>query len=133
MSERWPDVENGLRLWLRGHAEVGPLVGGLVFFGVPAQVPDRFLTVSMVGGGPLPGEAPVVQAAVRVHCWATTKKDAADQALAVLAALEALDNELLGDGVHGYGASGVSMVWQPSPETGRPRYIVSSDITARAA
>lgn len=125
-----PDTENGVREWLRGLGVVG--VGTHVFFGIPATVPDIFITVSRIGGGPVAGTTPLDEARLSLHVWGSTKKEAADAMTEVVAAVNDIEEEPLGASVYAYGGTVDSVLWQPAADTDRPRYVVDVTITARA-
>jgi len=139
----WPDVEGGLRTYLRADAAVSALCAQRVFFGVPRKG-ARFplVTVQRIGGGDDPSEVPIDRALVQVDCWGAfadetahvrpNKAGAFALAAAVRDALSAIRGATdIGEDVIAYGANVVSSQWLPDADD-RPRYSLTVDLTARA-
>jgi hypothetical protein len=67
-----PDVEGGVRTFLRANAGVAAIVGQRVFFGVPKGATEAtfpLVTVSRVGGGDDFSDVPIDVALVQIDCW----------------------------------------------------------------
>lgn len=130
------DVEEGVRQYLRNDTDVDAVVDRRVFFGVPKEGPTfPLITVRRVGGGDDASEAPVDLAVVSISCWGTnTKSSAWSTAAAVRKALHKIRRKtLLAPGVYAHGATVDGVIWSPDPEDARPRYIVTTRVTATAA
>ena len=135
----WPDVEGGIRDWLRDDAGITALVGQRVFFGVPLDAREAsfpLVTVQRVGGGQDASEAPVDLAVIDVSVWAQLRDKAGATALlnAVRSRLEELRTRTtVTAGVDLFGAEVIGVVWLPDPDNARPRYSVTAEVTAMAA
>lgn len=131
----FPDVEAGVRAYLRADVDVSAAVNARVFFGVPKNNPTfPLVTLARVGGGQDASEVPVDLAVVNINCWGnSTKDDAAIVMNAVRRALNKLRRRTLVSGVALHGAQVDTVIWSPDPEDARPRYIVTARVTASAA
>jgi hypothetical protein len=132
----WPDIEKGLRAYLRADPDVTALVNSRVFFGVPRKDPIfPLITVSRIGGGEDRSEADVDVAVYSVSCWGnSSKQEALDVANAVRKALRKIRGRTaLAPGVIAFGATVDTVLWRPDPADDRPRYIVTGQVTAIAA
>lgn len=135
-EDDYPDVEEGVRQYLRDDADVNAVVSRRVFFGVPKEVPQfPLVTVRRVGGGDDSSEAAVDLAVLSINCWGTnTKTSAWSTASAVRKALRKIRGRtLLTTGVYAHGTTVDGVIWAPDPEDARPRYIVTVRVTATAA
>lgn len=139
MTVEWPDVEGGIRDYLRGHTDVAAAVGARVFFGVPDEPTFPLVAVRRVGGGDDTSEAPIDQALIQLDCWggvdaaghgkkaeADTVRRAVRQALYEIRGATALNASTVA-----YGAAVTSDVFLPDPNNDRPRYAVTALVTAR--
>lgn len=132
----WPDVEGGIRDYLRANTAIAALVGTRVFFGIPATVQYPLITVQRVGGGDDTSEAPIDQALIQIDVWAAVGNKAS--ATAVLNAVRDCLSGIRGRttlkaGVTGFGAEVVSVIWAPEQGTDQPRYSVTAAVAAIAA
>jgi len=134
----WPDVEGGLRTWLRADAALVALVGNRVFFGVPRAAVDStfpLVTIQRVGGGQDPSEVPIDLALIQVDAWGTAAdKGGKAVAWAVVNALRSRletmrDRTTLDTGIDAFGAEVVGVVWAPDPADDRPRYTLTVEVT----
>lgn len=136
MAESFPDVEEGIRTYLRQDVDVqaGPSAGR-VFFGVPRQNPVfPLITLRRAGGGDDLSEAPIDQAVISFSCWGGTKQQAWDTAASVRLALYKIRGKtLVSAGVYAHGAQVDGVIFSPDPADDRPRYVVTSRVTATAA
>lgn len=142
-----PDVEGALRAWLRSNTPVAAIVDQRVFFGVPDKATTfPLLTVQRVGGSDDTGEAYIDQALIQIDCWGRlyadtdqTKKGgdkagcdqlrrAVRQALLSIRGATALNTDVVA-----YNALVISDPYSPDPADGRPRYVITAQITARVA
>lgn len=131
------DTEGAVRTWLRTH----PLLvaagnGDRVFFGIPAGITYPIITVGRIGGGPNGGLAPLDNPRLSFSVWGNTKKTAADVVLALVSAIEQLENEPLDAATFGHGATVDTILWLPERGTegdaDKPRYIVDATFTTSA-
>lgn len=138
----WPDVEGGVRAYLRADTAVNALIGNRQFFAVPSNPTFPLLTVARVGGGQDAGtDAPVDLALVDITIWGELDSNGyGDKAgawavvNAVRSALEAISGRTtLTSGVIGHGAEVAGVVWAPDPDNGRPRYVVTAEVTATSS
>lgn len=146
MTITLPDVEGGVRAFLRADAGVVALVAQRVFFGVPDEPTWPLVTVQRVGGGDDFSEAPIDQALVQIDCWGrlysdtdpTKKHGDKAQARAVANAVRAALHEIRSDttsfvGCVLYGATVNADLFAPDPDNDRPRYSLLASVSARAA
>lgn len=136
MSEGdFPDVEAGVRAYLRADTDVNAVVSARVFFGVPKANPIfPLVTLARVGGGQDASEVPVDLAVMNISCWGdSTKEQAANVMNAVRRALNKIRRRTLVSGVALHGAQVDTVLWSPDPEDARPRYIITARVTASAA
>lgn len=134
-EDDFPDVEDGVRKYLRADVDVAAQVAGRVFFGVPRENPTfPLITVLRAGGGDDVSEAPIDNAAILINCWGSTSKEQAwNVAMSVRRALRKIRNKtLLTTGVYAHGATVDGVIWSPDPEDDRPRYVVTAQVTATA-
>lgn len=132
----WPDVEGGVRDYLRADSAVSALVGTRVFFGVPKQAKFPLITVRRIGGPQDPSEAPLDLPLVQIDVWGEGNNKAQAHAVcaAVRDALDAIRSATsLNAGVVAYGANVENVTWFPDPADDRPRYVLTAQVTARAA
>lgn len=137
-----PDVEGGVRTFLRAQAGVTAIVGQRVFFGIPKNADENtfpLVVVSRVGGGDDPeGEAPVDNALMQIDCWGgidTSGNGKKAQAVALVNAVrDALfavrGRTALSSTVDAAGIVVQSVVWLPDPSNDRPRYSLTAEVTA---
>lgn len=141
MSDAFPDVEGGLRAWLRTRSEVTAIVGQRVFFGVPKGATEAtfpLVVVQRVGGGDDGGESPVDVALVQIDCWGSfdasgngRKAEARALVNAVRSALHDIRTRTtLTTGVDVFGANVEADIWAPDPDNDRPRYVLTAEVTA---
>lgn len=141
MSEA--DPEMGVRDYLRADSGVSALVGTRVFFGAPRNGPPStaFATVQRVGGGDDPSEAPLDLPLIQIDCWGQaasqgpggSKASAHSLRAAVRAALREIRTTTAQGSTVLYGANVIGDVWAPDPASDRPRYVLTAQVTARAA
>lgn len=129
------DIEGAVRTALRNDAGVSALVGQRVHFGVPSNPTWPLVTIRRVGGGDDPSEAPIDLALVQIDCWGADRNKT--QARAVADAVRTWAGGVrrataLNGTVVAYGVAVESDLWAPDP-TDRPRYVVTAQVTARAA
>lgn len=141
-GELWPDVEAGVRAFLRADTGVQALAAQRGYFGIPRQTPTFPLwTVQRVGGGPLPGEeAPVDVALVQVDCWGRLGEDGGSKAeawalaTAVASAFSSIRSRtVLITGTSALDATVQALLWAPDPDTDQPRYTMTVEIVALAS
>ena len=144
MPEAYPDVEGGVRTWLRAQSTITALVGQRVFFGGPKGATEAdfpMIVVQRIGGGNDMSDAPVDDALVQIDCWG--KLDASGNGLkagatalvnTVRSALDDIRTRTqLAPGVDAFGINVDSVIWAPDPSNDRPRYIVTAEVTAIAS
>lgn len=142
----FPDVEGAMRTYLRGHADVAALVAQRVFFGVPDQPTWPLVTVRRVAGSDDTSEAPIDHAMLQIDGWGRLFNDADKrksahgdkaQADALRRALRKALWQIRGATTVGsvvlYGAYVESDPFLPDPTNDRPRYALTTRVTARAA
>lgn len=141
MANAFPDVEGGIRTYLRADSDVSAIVGSRVFFGVPKAATDAafpLVTVSRIGGGTDDSDAPLDFALVQIDCWGTIDSsghgDKAAATTLVNAVRSALDRmngpTTLAGGTVGFGVQEAGVIWAPDPDNDRPRYAVTAEVTA---
>lgn len=134
-AEVLPDMEAAMRRYLRADTGLAALVGNRVFYDIPTDTAFPLVVVSRVGGGDDNGEAPVDLAVMRFAVWGNLNARAATNATvnALRSALRSIrGSTLLASGVRAFGATVDTVLYQPDPETGRPRFIVTARVTAIA-
>ena len=133
--ETMPDVEGGVRAFLRADPDVAALVGNRVFFGVPTSTVFPLVTVSRVGGGDDPSEAAVDLAVLTVQCWGEMRDKAGAYLLAntVRSALRNVRGRTqFADDCWCHGATVDGLFYSPDPTQDRPRYVLTIRVTATA-
>jgi hypothetical protein len=135
----WPDVEGALRTHLRANTALVTALGGArVFWEIPSDPPWPLVTISRVGGGQDPGEAPVDRALVSFDCWGDLDdkgrarwRELTAVVNALRSALDAIEGRTtLASGVDVFGVSVAGVVRSADPNNGRPRYTVTAEVTA---
>jgi hypothetical protein len=145
-EDDFPDVEGGVRDYLRGLSYVNTYVATRVFFGIPAAPVFPLITVTRVGGTDDTSEAAIDQALVQIDIWGRLYADTdpthkgGDKAQcdairrAVRRGLRAIRGATaLNASTVAYGARVESDPFRPDPDSDRPRYALTASITARAA
>lgn len=141
MPEALPDVEGCLRTWMRTLASITTIVGQRVFFGVPKGAVEAtfpLVTVSRIGGGDDPGEAPVDRALVQVECWGSIDSSGNGRKSQATALVNAVRSEfravngstVLSGTTIAFGINVESAVWLPDPDSDRPHYVVTAEVIA---
>lgn len=132
----WPDIEDGVRQYLRDWPGLDDIIDRRVFFGVPKSATESqfpMITVFRVAGSEDGGEAPVDLATVQVQVWGsrsggkrecTTMLNLVRQAFSELRARTHVT-----DDVDLFGATVQNVTWVPDPADDRPRYIVTAQVT----
>lgn len=136
MAETFPDVEGGIRDYLRANTGVAALVGTRVFFSIPDAPTWPLIVVREIGDTDDPSEAPIVATLIQIDCWADRRNKASANAVkrAVRAALYPIRSATaLNAGTVAYGAEIVGGGFLPDPADDRPRYTLTVNVTARAA
>lgn len=130
MSEVFPDTESACRTFLRNNN----VANQRVFFGVPKENPIYpLVTVRRAGGGDDSSDAPLEIAVIQFSCWGRTKDEASQTVGQVRTALSSIRGEVTVGSTIIYGATVDIITWAPDPADDRPRYIVTTSVTARAA
>lgn len=139
-GELYPDVEGAVRALLRANTGVAALVSTRVFFGVPRnaeEVDYPLVTVSRVGGGQAPGPTPLDVALIQVDVWgkflASGPGDKAGATAVLNAVRSALDVTQSVTPLTGHqilGAESGTVIWLPDPDTDRPRYTLTAEVSA---
>lgn len=137
------DPELAVRDYLRADATVNGLIGNRIFFGAPRNgaPTTAFATVRRVAGQDDLSEAPLDLSQLQIDCWGqkATQGPGGSKASAnaLRAAVRGALREIRGTTTQGstvlYGANVIGDVWAPDPESDRPRYVVTAEVTARAA
>jgi hypothetical protein len=136
-----PDVEGGVRTFLRANAEVAAIVGQRVFFGVPKGATEAtfpLVTVSRIGGGDDFSEVPIDIALLQIDCWGGIDDSGNGKKAEAVSLLNAVRNACLAirgrvalnSSVDAAGIFVQSVVWLPDPANDRPRYSVTAEVTA---
>ena len=142
----YPDVEGALRTWLRAQPAVTALVAQRVFFGVPEKATTfPIISIQRVGGTDDISDAYIDQAIIQIDCWGRlyadtdVSKKGGDKAgcdvlrRTVRTALAGIrDATPLDSSVVALNALVLSDPYIPDPADGRPRYAITTQITARA-
>lgn len=141
-----PDVEGGVRDYLRGFPDVAAIFDQRVFFGIPAKPVWPLLVVQRVGGTDDPSEAALDLALVQIDVWGRLYSDddatakGGDKAQcdagrrAVRKAFRSIRGATaLNATTVAYGAVVQSDPFRPDPDSDRPRYALTASIAARAA
>lgn len=136
----WPDVEGGLRTYLRTVSALTTALGGQrVFWEVPANPPYPCITVTRIGGGETPGsDAPIDNALISFDCWGDFDAAGRGKWRELMTVVNTLRSALeqvrgrttLATGVHAFGIAVAGVVRAPDPDNGRPRYTVTAEVTA---
>lgn len=136
----WPDVEGGLRSHLRSVTALTTALGGQrIFWEVPDAPPYPCITIARVGGGDTPGsDAPVDNALISFECWGEIDAQGRGKWRELTAVVNALRSALedirgrttLASGVDAFGVQVAGVVRAPDPDNGRPRYVVTAEVTS---
>jgi hypothetical protein len=141
VANTFPDVEGGIRTYLRNDADVAAIVGSRVFFGIPKGATEStfpLVTVARIGGGSDTSDAPVDLALVSVDCWGTIddsghgdKAGATALVNSVRSALERMNGPTqLSGSMYGFGVQEAGVVWSPDPDNDRPHYALTAEVSA---
>jgi Protein of unknown function (DUF3168) len=142
LLKTYPDVEGAVRTWLRLVPSVAAIVGSRVFFAIPDNTEWPLIVVTQQGGGPDVSDAPFTTDLIQLDCWAPpsppskkpSKADCAALKLAVVGALESMiDGTHMGSTAIGMGAHVLSALWRPDYDANQGRYVVTAQVSARAA
>lgn len=136
----YPDVEGGVKAWLRARPEVTSTAVGTRTFvnGVPRSPTYPLITVQRVGGGDDPSDAPVDLALVQIDVWGAFDDSGlpklAEATAVVNGVRDALDvintRTTLSSGVDCFGATVAGVVRMFDPADGRLRYSITAEVTA---
>jgi hypothetical protein len=130
----FPDIEGAMRTWLQAQTEMTVLIADRDFFGYPesSKTQTPLIVMQRIGGGPLPGEAPIDLALLQFDCWGgvRNKAQANQVALALIGVLASMTAQQL-SGAFVYGCSVGSSIWSPDPESDQARYVVTASVTSR--
>lgn len=125
------DVEDPVRAWL------GVQLGRTIFASVPPSGPDRFVTLSRIGGGPEGGHLRIDAPLLTVESWARTYDLARELATDVVEAFESIPVGTVMGGAGGIVCLGAEVVLGPlrAPELSRSlaRYVVDVVLRLRPA
>lgn len=143
MTVEYPDVEGGLRAYLRAHTDCVAVLGTRVWFARPDKADYPLAVVQLVGAVDDGSEAPIDQALVQIDIHgplhANKHPDKATTYAAAAAVRQALYDLNRGDttveiadgnSVRLMGSNVQSSVYLPDPDNGRPRYAITAQITA---
>lgn len=140
MSEEFPDVEGGLRTYLRADVALTTALGGQrVFMQVPDDPPYPCVTVARVGGGEsATSDTPVDHALVSIECWGELDANGRPKWVALMSVVNAVRSALsvirgrttLSSDVDAFGVTVAGVVRAPDPDNGRPRYVVTAEVAA---
>jgi hypothetical protein len=132
---KWPDIEAGLKDWLKLQPAIIAAVGNKVFFGIPnpRNPPFPLIALGRIGGGPQLADAPLDDGVLQIDCWAETKGGAFQVCQALLEVLEDMESVSLGVTVFGYGTHVESVIGIPDSGSKTYRYSVTATVTARAS
>lgn len=138
MSGELPDVEGALRTYFRAWPPLTGLVAQRIYLSLPRDnVVYPCLDLFRVGGGDDPSEAPVDRALIQINCWGElyangngNKTQAAQVAFAVRSGLNALRGRVDVGTVALMGSTVESVIWLLDPADARPRYAVTTLVTA---
>lgn len=133
-DEDIPDIEVGLRDWLRGQATVTALVASsAIVAGGTVTAADTQVVITRVGGGGDRGDTPLEEAMVQFQVIAPQRSAAVALKNVVRKLLWGIRTATaLNAAVVAYRASVQADAWVPIPEGDRPRYVLNVVVTARA-
>lgn len=141
-AEQFPDAEGAVKTFLRSRPEVTTTAAGTrVFMDMPTAPTFPLVTVQRVGGGVDPSEVPLDVALVDISCWG--RLDASGHAMwaelmvvvnGVRSALSVINGrtELSAD-VDGFGVQEAGLVRLIDPADGRPRYSLTTEVSAMSS
>lgn len=146
MTESYPDIEGGLRTFLRADTGVIAATADVqgaasVWFGIPKGATEDYfplITIMRVGGGDDASDIPIDRALLQIDCWGSlhtngngNKASATTLVNAVRSALRAVRRRTeLATGIYAFGFNVESSIWLPDPDNDRPRYVVTAEGTA---
>lgn len=131
----FPDCEKLVKDLLEADTGVTALVPSRVFMGVPAEAVFPFIVIKQIAGTDDGSDAPVARDTIEIQCWGPLRNKASAGAVkdAVREALYNIRRRTTVGGQVCHGASLDSIVYVPDSETDRPRYIVTTTVTATVA
>jgi len=142
-TETLPDVEGGIRAWLRADTAVATLIGNRVFFDVPRVGPTfPLVTIARVGGSDDTSDAPIDRCALRITVWGALTTDGKPNKAGCFAVKNAVRAALLSirsrttvtAGVDVFGAQVSGDLYAPdATDNDRPRYTLTVFVTAVVA
>lgn len=139
MTEQLPDVEGAMRTYLRADSTISGSYGGRVFFGAPDSPEYPMVLVSRVGGAEDASDAPLDVALLQIDCIGKRREEGGGKIsatqlwLAVKSALRSIQGLTQVGTDRLFGASVVSDVYLNDPVDGRPRYVLTVQVSALAA
>lgn len=143
MSDDFPDVEGGLRTYLRADAGVIAATATVgseasVWFGIPKGATEAYYpmaVVFLVTATDDTSDAPLDIPLVQIDCWGSLhpngngdKASATALVNAVRSALHAVRGRtVLAPGITAFGFNVESAAWLPDPDNDRPRYAITAE------
>jgi hypothetical protein len=129
------DAEGAVRAWARANAAIAAAFTGGIYFGPPeGTVMFPLVRLQRVGGGPVPGDTPLDDAAISFLVWGSSKAQAAAAVMVLASEVQSMTcGTAMGSGAVGLGARvTLGPVWSPDPDTDRPRYLLDANFSIRA-
>jgi len=145
----WPDTEGAMKTYLRAWVPLdAELAGNGIYFGIPKDADEddfALVTIKRVGGSDDTSEAPIDLALLQIDVWGKIdpasgnglKADCTRATGVLHDALSALRSRTLvtlpsAAVVALFGANVESVIWLPDADNDRPRYSVTTQVTATA-
>lgn len=142
-AELLPDVEGGVKTYLRAFAPLQTLIGQRVFLQVPGPTNGTeptfpLVTVQRVGGGLDTGEAPIDQALLQVDVWGRLDTNGHPMWAELMGVVNAVRSALTvpigrtaaSNSVDIFGAQESGLVRLVDQANGRPRYSLTVQVSA---
>lgn len=131
----FPDCEKLVKDLLEADSGVTALVSSRVFMGIPSSPTWPLITIKQIGGTNDGSQAEIARDTIDIQCWGSDRNKAQAAAVkdAVRTCLAAIIRRTTVGGQVCHGANIDSIVYVPDQDSGRPRYIVTTTVTATVA
>lgn len=139
MADEFGDVEGAVKSYLLSWAPLTALIGSRCYLSLPRQgVEYPCVDLFLVAGRDDPSpDVPMDLAVMQINAWGSiypngngNKAEATNVYLQIRSALKAIRSKVLVGAVALHGATVESAIWLPDQDDSRPRYAITTQVTA---